>query len=134
MSHNSEIALLSNSSAVVAWTSLAVIASATLTPFRDRTQPASSAEIERLAAFPFLGLAFSATYLKRMRFVCSLVLGSAVAFEFLQMLLPDRHGRLIDVSEKICWRIAGDFGKSRCVVLERWANSSKSNSSPQFPN
>lgn len=48
-----------------------------------------------------------------MRFVCSLVLDSAVVLEFLQMLPPDRHGRLM-FPKRLLADCAGLSGKSRC--------------------
>lgn len=58
-------------------------------------------------------LAFLAACLKRMIFVCSLVLDSAVVLEFLQMLPLDRHGRLM-FPKRLLADCAGFSGKSRC--------------------
>ncbi|MET4510681.1 hypothetical protein ABIB90_005429 [Bradyrhizobium sp. JR4.1] len=73
-------------SAAVAWTSLAFISYATLSPIGDRPQLSNSADIEHVAAFAFLGFAFCTAYRKRLKFVCSVVPSSAVALEFLQTL------------------------------------------------
>jgi hypothetical protein len=39
--------------------------------------------------------------------VCLIVIGSAITFELLQTLTPDRHGTLSDASEKIVAGCAG---------------------------
>lgn len=111
--------------ATVAWLSLAFIAYATLSPIHDRPQLSTSADIEHVAAFAFLGFAFCTAYRKRLKFVCSLVPGSAVVLEFLQTLTPDRHGKLLDASEKV---IGGFLGVFLAVValrlLESWITPS----------
>ena len=48
-----------------------------------------------------LGALFAFAYPSRVIFVCSIVLISAVALEYLQTLTPDRHGRLLDAFEKL---------------------------------
>jgi VanZ family protein len=40
-------------------------------------------------------------YPKRLFLVCIVVLGSAVFLEFTQTLTPDRHGRLLDATQKL---------------------------------
>jgi VanZ family protein len=60
-----------------------------------------------------------------LKFVCSVVPGSAVVLEFLQTLTPDRHGKLLDASEKV---IGGFLGVFLAVValrlLESWITPS----------
>lgn len=108
-------------SAAVAWASLAFIAYATLSPIYDRPQLSSSADIEHVAAFAFFGFAFCTAYRKRLKFVCSVVPGSAVVLEFLQTLTPDRHGTLLDASEKIIGGLLGIFLAIVALrLLERW--------------
>jgi hypothetical protein len=101
--------------ATLAWVSLAFVAYATLGPLQQRPHAFSSAALERLAAFAFLGFMFLIAYPRRLTFVCSLVVGSAGLLEFLQILAPDRHGRLIDAFEKIAGGSIGIFAAS--VIL-----------------
>jgi len=56
--------------------------------------------LEHLAAFAVLGALFCFAYPHHTLLVCLIVLGSAV-LEFLQMLTPDRHGRILDSIEKM---------------------------------
>lgn len=101
--------MLQKLSAAVAWAALAFITYASLSPIRDRPQLSNVADLEHLAAFGVLGFAFCLAYRHRMPFVCSIVLGSAVVLEFLQTLTPDRHGKLLDASEKIIGGLIGIF-------------------------
>lgn len=112
-------------SVAVAWASLAFITYASLSPIHDRPQLSSSANIEHVAAFAFLGLAFCAAYRDRMTLVCSLVLGSAVVLELLQKLTPDRHARLLDASEKVVGGLLGILLASIALrLIERWTAAS----------
>jgi hypothetical protein len=98
---------------VAAWLALAFIAFATLSPLRDRPAVAGP-QLEHFAAFALMGLAFVRGYPRRLLLIVAIVLGSAFALETLQLLTPDRHGRLIDAAVKaaggICGIIAGHFG------------------------
>ncbi|WFU46156.1 hypothetical protein QA640_45670 (plasmid) [Bradyrhizobium sp. CB82] len=60
-----------------------------------------------------------------MKLVCGVVLGSAVVLEFLQTLTPDRHGRLLDASEKVIGGLLGILLASIVLrVMERWTAAS----------
>lgn len=98
--------------AALAWFSLVFIAYATLNPLQQRPHAFSSAALERLVAFAFLGFMFLIAYPRRLTCVCSLVVGSAGLLEFLQTLTPDRHARLIDAFEKIAGGSVGIFAAS----------------------
>ena len=52
---------------------------------------------------------FVFAYLRRVIFVFSVVLISAVALEYMQSLTPVRHGRLIDAFEKLIGGALGIF-------------------------
>jgi VanZ family protein len=93
---------------VAAWALLAFIAYATISPIQDRpTLPASSVSFEHLAAFTVLGALFCLAYPRQIALVCLIVLGSAVLLEFMQLLTPDRHGRIQDAIEKMTGGAAG---------------------------
>jgi VanZ family protein len=99
---------------VAAWASVAVLAYATLThvgfvysiyyklaPLLMRPAMRTYAHVEHVIAFAIFGALFSFAYPKRIIFACCVVFLSAVILEYLQTLTPDRHGTLIDASEKI---------------------------------
>jgi VanZ family protein len=97
--------------AAAAWTSLAFIAYATLSPLNERpefdTDLFSLSHLDHYLAFALAGSLFSLAYPRQMFFVCILVIGSAVILELLQLLTPDRHARVIDAVRKI---IGGAIG------------------------
>jgi VanZ family protein len=97
--------------ATAAWTSLAFIAYATLSPLNERpefdTDLFSLSHLDHYLAFAVAGSFFGLAYPRQMFFVCILVIGSAVILELLQLLTPDRHARVIDAVRKI---IGGAIG------------------------
>jgi VanZ family protein len=99
---------------VAAWASVAVLAYATLAnvgfvysiyyklaPLLMQPAMRTYAHVEHVIAFAIFGALFSFAYPKRIIFACCVVSLSAVILEYLQTLTPDRHGTLIDASEKI---------------------------------
>jgi VanZ family protein len=86
---------------VAAWAFLAFIIYATVSPLQDRPTLSSSADLEHIGAFAVLGGIFCLVYPRHIVLVCLIVLGSAALLEVLQLLTPDRHGRLLDAIEKI---------------------------------
>src|ERR1700716_4181698 len=92
---------------VVAWSALAFIAYATISPIQDRPTLPTSSTFEHLAAFAVLGALFCLAYPRHALLACVIVLGSAALLETLQFLTPDRHGRLLDVIEKMAGGILG---------------------------
>jgi VanZ family protein len=84
---------------IAGWLVLAFIAYATLSPIEDRPVVAGP-QFEHFAAFALMGLAFAMGYPKQRLLVVALVLGTAFALETLQLLTPDRHGRLLDALVK----------------------------------
>jgi len=119
--------------AIAAWGTVSLIGYATLTkvqfiyvvygkvkPFLFGVDMATWAHMEHAIAFLTLGGLFALAYPRRTVLVCMIVIGSAIAFELLQTVTPDRHGTLFDASEKI---IAGCVGIAavRLVQLVRSA-------------
>jgi VanZ family protein len=97
---------------VAAWAFLSFVAFATLSPYAWRpelteTEPALVVILEHVGAFGILGFLFVVSYPTRPRIVCLIVVGSAVALELAQALLPDRHARLADALEKLVGGGAG---------------------------
>jgi hypothetical protein len=82
--------------AIAAWTLLAYIAYATISPIEARPTLSASPDFERLAAFVVVGALFCLAYPRHFVLVCLVVLASAVLLEIAQQLTPDRHGRIHD--------------------------------------
>ena len=89
-----------------AWLSLGLVAFVTLAPIHDRPTIAS-AHLEHFSAFFVLGIMFLLAYPSRIVLVILVVVGSAIALEALQLLTPDRHGRLIDALVKVAGSFCG---------------------------
>jgi VanZ family protein len=87
--------------ALAAWALLAFIAYATISPIQDRPTIPTSSSFEHLAAFAVLGALFCVAYPRHIALVCLIVLGSAMLLEIMQLVTPDRHGRVQDAIEKM---------------------------------
>lgn len=102
--------------ALAAWACLVFIAYATLVSLDARPELVSSGYykafftvVERFGAYALLGILFCLAYPRHLTFVCILVFGSAVALELLQVFVPDRDARLLDLAEKLLGGAAGIF-------------------------
>jgi VanZ family protein len=89
--------------ATAAWTSLAFIAYATLSPLNERPEFDTDlfSHLDHYLAFAVAGGLFSLAYPRQTFFVCILVLGSAALLELLQLLTPDRHAHVMDAVRKV---------------------------------
>jgi VanZ family protein len=108
---------------LAAWGLLAFIAYATISPIQDRPTLPTSTSFEHLAAFAVLGALFSLAYPRQVALVCLIVLVSAVLLEILQLLTPDRHGRIPDAIEKVAGGVVG-IAVGRAILnveqVSRW--------------
>ena len=93
-------------SIVAGWLALAFIVFETLSPIEARLV-LTGPHFEHFAAFALLGLAFGLAYPSRLLLVVAIVVGSAVALEALQLLTPDRHGRILDALVKAAGGLCG---------------------------
>jgi VanZ family protein len=93
-------------SSFAGWLALAFIVYATLSPI-DARPVLASAHLEHFAAFALMGLAFGLAYPSRMLLAAVIVVGAAAGLEALQVLTPDRHGRVIDALVKALGGICG---------------------------
>jgi VanZ family protein len=91
---------------IAGWLALGAVAFVTLGPVSDRPQVAPS-HLEHFSAFLVLGLVFALAYPDRPMRAILIVVGSAILFEILQLLTPDRHGRLVDAMTKVTGAAAG---------------------------
>jgi VanZ family protein len=108
-------------SIIAGWLALGFIVYATLSPIEARPVLASL-QFERFAAFALLGLAFGLAYPNRVLLVVAIVVGSALTLEALQLLTPDRHGRMFDALVKVAGGICG-IGVSQLGQLFLWAQN-----------
>jgi VanZ like family len=104
---------------IVAWTVLGFIVCATISPVQYRPTTPLPFSIERLAAFAVLGSLFCVAYPRYMLFACLIVVGSAVLLEFVQLLTPDRDGRIQDLIEKMAGGAMGIVIGRAIVSFER---------------
>jgi VanZ family protein len=100
--------------ATAAWACLIFITYATLSSIDARPELIQAGFfkvfftiVERFGAYAVLGLLFCSAYPRRLTFVCILVFGSAITLELLQIYIPDRHARVLDVIEKLLGGAAG---------------------------
>jgi VanZ family protein len=93
-------------SAIAGWLALAFIIYATLSPI-DARPVLTSPHREHFAAFALMGLAFGLAYPNRVLLVVVIVVGAAAGLEALQVLTPDRHGRVFDALVKALGGICG---------------------------
>jgi hypothetical protein len=91
---------------VAGWLALAFVAYVTLCPIGARPVLAGP-QVEHFAAFALIGFVFGLAYPTRLFFVVVIVVGSAFALEALQLLTPDRHGRLLDAMVKAAGGVCG---------------------------
>jgi VanZ family protein len=99
-------AMIQKVSIAAGWLALAFIVYATLSPIQDRPVVAGP-QFEHFAAFALTGLAFALAYPNRILLVVAIVVGSAIGLEALQLLTPDRHGRVLDALVKAAGGICG---------------------------
>jgi VanZ family protein len=104
---------------VTAWVLLAFIAYVTISPIQDRPTLPTSTSFEHLAAFAVLGALFCMVYPRHIALVCLIVLGSAALLEFMQLLTPNRHGRVQDAIEKMTGGAAGIAASRAILYFER---------------
>lgn len=100
---------------IAGWLALAFIAFITLSPIQDRLSFAHP-QAERFAAFAVMALAFVLGYPRRTALIVLFVICSAFTLEAMQLLTPDRHGRLLDAVVKMAGGLAG-IGAGRLMLL-----------------
>ena len=88
------------------WLALAFIVYATLSPI-DARPVVTRPHFEHFAAFALMAFAFGLAYPNRLLLVVTIVFGSAFGLEALQLLTPDRHGRVLDALVKASGGICG---------------------------
>jgi VanZ like family len=90
-----------------AWTLLAAVFVMTVGPIGLRPVSGHSVGLERFFAFAVIGGLFGLAYPRRWPMILVIVVGSAAAFELMQMLMPGRHARLMDFMVKATGGLVG---------------------------
>lgn len=101
---------------VLAWLLLAAVAFVTLAPIGLRPNSGFSPNVERFVTFGALGFVFALAYPRHLLVIIGVVLGAAIAFEVLQLLVATRHGTLRDLGIKL---IGGGLGIGAGEVVRR---------------
>jgi hypothetical protein len=105
--------------AVAAWTLLAFIAYATISPIQARPILLTSPSFERLTAFAILGALFCLAYPRHIAIVCWIIFASAVLLELAQLLAPGRHGRIQDAIVKMTGGALGIVAGRAMLYFQR---------------
>ena len=90
-----------------AWLLVAAIALVTLGPIEIRPTSGLPVSLERLVAFGCTGAAFALAYPQRRTSVLAGLVALAGVLEFLQLLVPTRHGQLFDFGVKAAGSLGG---------------------------
>lgn len=101
---------------ICAWSVLGIIVLATLCPIQFRPVVAPS-DVERFVAFGLAGLLFGVAYPRKILVAALLVIGSAIALELMQRLVPGRHGRIFDADVKI---VGACLGIASAMAVNLW--------------
>lgn len=102
---------------VAGWLALFMIVAATLSPIELRPTSNLPVNLEREMAFAIVGIAFALASPKRPLFLLGLLLACAGALEYLQTLLPSRHGEFQDFAVKA---LGVTFGVVCGTLGNRW--------------
>jgi hypothetical protein len=92
---------------LLAWVSLGYVMFVTLSPIGLRPIASHNPAYERFVAYAIVGILFGLAYRGRRFMALGIVVGAAIALEGLQYLTPDRHGRLVDLLEKVSGGLLG---------------------------
>lgn len=110
---------------LASWLALAYIACVTLSPITARPIVAGP-QLEHFAAFALLGVAFGLSYQHQVALAFVIVIGSSFSLEALQVMTPDRHGRLADALVKATGGLCGlVVGHLAILAVRKWMSRSK---------
>jgi len=92
---------------LLAWLCLLYVAIATLGPISSRPSTGFSPQIERVAAYALVGVLFALAYPRHIILAGLVVLGAALVLEVFQLVMPTRHGRVLDAGFKVAGSVVG---------------------------
>jgi hypothetical protein len=101
---------------LLAWLLLLATAFVTLAPIGLRPESGLPPSVERFAAFLLLSFVFTLAYPHRLLRVILIVAAAAIGLEALQLLIPTRDARLIDMAMKL---LGGGVGAGLGVAMLR---------------
>ena len=104
--------------AAAAWTTLAFIAFATLSPLGLRPE-IGNANLERFCAYALAGLLLALAYPRHLILIVFFVVAFAAVLELLQLITPDRHGEFQNALVKTLGGMAGVFAGFMLLQLAR---------------
>ncbi|WP_223968353.1 VanZ family protein [Bradyrhizobium sp. RD5-C2] len=110
-----EISQIRKFGVIAGWLALAFIAFVTLSPIQDRPS-FFPPQTERFAAYAVMATAFVLGYPRRTALIVLFVVFSSFTLEAMQLLTPDRHGRLLDAIVKVSGGLAG-IGAGHLILL-----------------
>jgi len=92
---------------ILAWLLLLGLVIVTIGPISLRPVTPLPTQLERALALLVIGFVFALAYPRHIVIIAILVLGTTILLEFLQVLEPSRHGRLVDALVKLLGGAAG---------------------------
>jgi hypothetical protein len=101
---------------LLAWLLLIGLVVVTIGPISLRPVTPLPTQLERALALTIIGFVFALAYPRHIVIVAILVLGTTVLLEFLQVLEPSRHGRIVDAGVKL---LGGAVGLAFGTLLAR---------------
>jgi VanZ family protein len=111
----------------LAWLLLGFIIFVTVSPIGLRPDTVTTVDVDRAAAYLFVGFAFALAYPKQWKTVAVLLIVGAVAIEYLQYLAPTRHPRLHDAGVKA---MGAALGLLAGWVINKWRDTKAPNALP----
>ena len=101
------------------WAALLIIIASTLSPIQLRPRSPLPVNLEREIAFAIVGVAFALASPKRPLFLLALLIACVGSLEWMQTLLPSRHGQFVDFVAK---SVGVAFGVTAGALINRWVD------------
>lgn len=111
---------------IAAWLILLMVFFVTISPIEIRPSSGQPADIERFAAFFFIGFIFTLGYPRKWILILIFMTACAALFELLQNLAPSRHAELADFLVKTIGAASGVFIGRLFSLLTLLISKSKS--------
>lgn len=101
---------------LLAWVLLVGLVVVTIGPISLRPVTPLPTQLERALALLVIGFVFALAYPRHIVIIAILVLGTTILLEFLQVLEPSRHGRIVDAAVKL---LGGAVGLAFGALMSR---------------
>ena len=106
----------SNLLRLLAWLLLLGLVVVTIGPLALRPVTPLPTQLERSLALLLIGFVFALAYPRHVVLVATLVLGTTILLELVQVFEPSRHGRIVDAGVKL---LGGGLGLVLGTLLDR---------------